>query len=104
VKNKGRVVEVEMSVRIIRATPRFSAPVYFLPGGDRRSDHTLDGWLKEEEEPAVKHIASGKVVSAAKKAVKCTETRRLRSPASDVGRASDVHSAETERLEDYMYM
>jgi len=39
-----------MSVRTIRATPRFSAPVYVLPGGNRRYGHTLDGWLKEEEE------------------------------------------------------
>jgi len=32
-------------------------------GGDRRSGHTLDGWLKEEEEeePSVEHVASGKV-------------------------------------------
>jgi len=66
VKNRGGLVE--MSVRIIRATPQFSAPVYFLPGGgDRRSGHMLDGWPKKrEEKPAVKHIASGKVLPAAK--------------------------------------
>jgi len=29
------------SIRIIRATHRFYAPVYFLPVGDRRSGDTL---------------------------------------------------------------
>jgi len=28
--------------RIIRATHMFLAPVYFLPGGERRSGHTLN--------------------------------------------------------------
>jgi len=59
VKNKGGLVE--MSIRIIHVT--FIAPVYFLTGGDRRSGYTSDGWLKKEEEPSVKHIASGNFVA-----------------------------------------
>jgi len=35
----------------------------FAASGDRRSGHTLDGWLKEEEEPAVTRIASGNFVA-----------------------------------------
>jgi len=42
VKNWGELVGI--SIRIIRATHRFLAPVYFLPGGDRRSGHTLAGF------------------------------------------------------------